>query len=174
MSEYQVIFKALQMKFATKAMQTFDRATMVVVGVCWGAAMLMIIFALYAVVLSASTRRAAETAAAAEPVLPKIVRKSIDLNDAQPLVDRLQHRFPNINIALNSDQSINISTLDGPKFRDWITAVSYIDTISPKYRWSIKEFCVGKCTGGALMRAVMVGERITFEPPREGGEKDKR
>ena len=62
----------------TKAVQTFDRATMVVVCVCWGVAVLMMAFAMYAVILSASTRRASETAAAAEPILPKIVRKPIE------------------------------------------------------------------------------------------------
>lgn len=164
--DFKPVVKSLSPKFVARAVHTFDRATTIVVGACWGAALVMMAFALYAVILSASTRRAAETAAAAEPVLPRIVRKSIDAHDAQPLVDRLQHRFPGITFSLANDQAMIVSTSDGSKFREWVTVLGYIDTISPKFRWTMKEFCVGKCGTGSLMHAVLVGERVTFETPQ--------
>jgi hypothetical protein len=164
--EYKAIFKAMGMRFATKAVRTFDRATVVVVCVCWGVAVLMIAFAMYAIILSASTRHASETAAASEPILPKIVRKPIDTRDSRPLVDRLQHRYPEINVTLNNDQTVTISADSGPRFREWLTAISYIDIMSPQYRWTIKDFCAGKCVGGVLMRAVLSGEKISFEAPK--------
>jgi len=147
------------------AAKTFDRATTIVVGVCWGAAIIMMAFAVYIVSLSASTRRASETAAAAEPILPKIVKKPIDAQDALPLTDRLQHRFPGITFSLGPDQSLSVSTNDGSKFREWVTVLGYIDTISPKYRWTIKELCAGKCQGNTLMHALLVGEHVSFEAP---------
>ncbi|MGE3623005.1 MAG: hypothetical protein AB7H77_03895 [Bdellovibrionales bacterium] len=172
-SEYQALLKALGTKFVNRSIQTFDRATIVVVGVCWGAAILMIAFTVYTISLSASTRRAAEVATASEPVLPKIVRKPVSVKDAQPLVDRLQKRFPGAIITLNNDQTITLTASDGLKFREWLSAVSYIDVASPKYRWTIKEFCVGRCTGGTLMRALVAGETISFET-KSGGDKGEK
>jgi hypothetical protein len=164
-TDYKSITKALSMRFVTKAVKTFDQATVIVVSVCWGAAVLMMIFAIYALILSASTRRASETASAAEPILPKIVRKGIDVHDARPLVDRLQHRYPDISITLNNDLSVTIAADSGTKFREWLTAISYIDVMSPQYRWTIKEFCAGKCMGGILMHALLIGEKVSFEAP---------
>jgi hypothetical protein len=165
--DVQAILKSMSPKFVTKSIRTFDRATTIVVGACWGAAIVMMAFALYAVSLSASTHRAAETAAASEPVLPLVVRKPMDVHDTQALLDRLQHRFPDIKFALGNDQSVTVSTADGSKFREWLTVLGYIDTISPKYRWTIKEFCVGKCPNNPLMHAVLKGEKISFETPSE-------
>jgi len=165
--DFKAIMKSMSGRFVSKAIHTFDRATMVVVSVCWGAAILMIMFALYAVSLSASTRRAYEAAAASEPILPKIARKPMDVRDVKPLVDRLQHRYPGISFTIGNDNSIAISSTDGAKFHDWLNVVRYVDIASPKYRWIIKELCVGRCTG-ALMRAQMVGEVVTFEAPESG------
>jgi hypothetical protein len=162
-TEIKSITKALGMRFVTKAVQTFDRATIIVISVCWSAALLMMVFATYAMILSASTRRASEAAAAAEPILPKIVHKAIETHDSRPLVDRLQHRYNDINITLNNDQTVTISADSGAKFREWLTAISYIDVMSPQYRWTIKEFCAGKCIGGVLMHAILTGEKVSFE-----------
>jgi hypothetical protein len=161
--ELKVIVKATKLRFAAKAMHTFDKATIIVVCACWGAAVFMVLFALYAVILASSTRRAAETAAAAEPILPKIIHKPISGAEAQPLVDRLKHRFPTISITLNNDQTVTLTASDGPKFREWLTAMSYIDVISPQYRWTIRELCAGKCAGGSLMHSILAGEKISFE-----------
>jgi hypothetical protein len=170
-ADTKAMMKALKLRFAAKAIHTFDRATMIVVGACWGAAILMVLFALYAVILSASTRRAAEAASASEPVLPKTIHKPIEPRETLPLVERLKHRFSSISITLNGDQSVTLTANDGSKFREWLMAMSYTDVMSPQYRWTIKEFCAGKCSGGVLMRAVLTGEKISFEAP-EPGDKD--
>ena len=162
----KALMKALQIRFIRKAVHTFDRATVIVVGVCWGAAIMMVLFALYAVILSASTRRAAEAAAASEPVLPTTLHKPILPRESQPLLDRLKHRFPGISVTLNNDQSVTLSANDGSKFREWLMAMSYTDVMSPQYRWTIKEFCAGKCSGGVLMHAILTGEKISFEAPQ--------
>jgi hypothetical protein len=168
-SEVPAILKSFGTRFMSKAAHSFDRATVVVVSVCWGAAIFMIAFTLYTLHVAAATGNAAETAAASEPILPKVVHKPIDAHDTKPLVDRLQHRYPGLNFSTGSDNSIAISSQDGTKFHDWLNVLRYVDIASPKYRWTLKEFCVGKCSG-SLMRAVMVGEVVTFEAPG-GGDK---
>lgn len=162
----QLILRSFSPRIAAKALQTFDRATTVVVSACWGAAILMMAFAIYTTMLSVSAKRASDTALVTEPSLPKIVRKNIEGRSAQVMVERLQRRYPDVIFSLSNNQSITITAVDGGKFRQWLTALSYIDTISPEYHWSISAFCVGKCPGNEIMRAVLTGERISFEAPQ--------
>jgi hypothetical protein len=162
----QLLIKSFSPRIASKALQTFDRATTIVVGACWGAAVLMMVFAIYTTTLSVSAKRAEDAALVAEPSLPKIVRQGIDARAAQIMVERLQRRYPDVTFNLANNQNITVTALEGSKFRQWLTALSYIDTISPEYHWSISSFCVGKCQGNDLMRAVLTGERISFEAPQ--------
>ena len=158
------IMKSLGTRFMNKAIQSFDRATVVVVGVCWGAALFMIAFTLYSLHLASATGHEAEEAAAAEPILPKISHKPIDGRDAKALYERLQHQHPGLNLSLGNDNALTISAQDGAKFNEWLGLLRYVDIASPKYRWTLKEFCVGKCAG-SLMHAVLVGETVSFEAP---------
>ncbi|MDX2027110.1 MAG: hypothetical protein SFW62_00570 [Alphaproteobacteria bacterium] len=164
----RAFLKSLSPQMMAKAVQTFDRATTVVVSVCWAAALLMVVFAIYTLSLSVSTRREAEMATAVEPNIPKIAHKPMDPRSAQMVIDRMQRRFADINFALRGS-NIMVSANDGGKFRQWLTALSYMDTVSPEFRWSIQDFCVGKCTGNELMRTVLTGERITFEAQQPKG-----
>jgi hypothetical protein len=102
---------------------------------------------------------------AAEPSLPQIVRTGVDARYLQILVDRLQHRYPELSITVQSGEAIGVVATDGNKFHQWLTALSYIDTISPEYHWSIQQLCVGKC-GGEIMRATLMGEKISFDAPK--------
>lgn len=162
-----LLMKVLSPKIVSKAVQTFDRATMVVVGACWTAAMLMMAFAVYTTILTVSSKHAAESALATEPSLPKMVRKGVDPRYAQSMVERLKRRYPDIGVTFERDL-LRITTVDGTKFHEWLNSLSYIDTISPEYHWSIQKLCVGKC-GGELMQAVLSGEQISFEVPQTGG-----
>lgn len=164
----RLLLKSLSPKMITKAIQAFDRAMAIVVGVCWGAAVLMMVFAIYTLTLSVSARHVSDAALVAEPNLPKIVRKSLAPRETQLMVERLQHRYPEINFTLQGDQSVVVSAIDGSRFRQWLTALSYVDTIAPEFHWSLHEFCVGKCNGNEIMRAVLVGENISFEAPQSG------
>jgi len=161
-----LLLKVISPKIASKALQAFDRATTVVVGTCWAAAILMMVFAAYTITLTVSAKRAADAALVAEPSLPKIVNKTIEPHYAQQMVERLQHRYPEITFSLQNNQNVVVTAIDGARFRQWLTALSYIDTISPEYHWSIQQFCVGHCTGSELMRATLTGEKISFEAPQ--------
>jgi len=163
--DLQLYIKALSPKLTAKALQTFDRATTVVVSACWAGAILMMAFAVYTTMLSVSAKHAAETAIVEEPALPKINHKSIDQRAAQTVVDRMVHRYPDINFSLANNQTLTVTAIDGSKFRQWLTALSYLDTISPEYHWSIQQFCVGKCHGNELMHAVLIGEKVYLEAP---------
>ena len=157
------MLRVLSTKIATQAIQAFDRSTTVVVGACWAAAILMIDFALYTLHLSVVTRHSAEIALIAEPNLPRIVRNKIEPREAQALVDRLQRLYPEISFTYHNNLTVIAS--DGSKFRQWLMALGYVDTMSPQFHWAIQEFCVGNCGGHDLMKAVLTGEKITFEKP---------
>lgn len=167
-----LLFKVLSPRIMNRAIQTFDRSTTVVVSVCWAAALLMTVFSIYTLTLAISAGKEADNAVTAEPILPKVKAKNIENRKMQAIVERMQRRYPDINISLQTNQALNISALDGAKFRDWLSALSYIDVISPQYHWKILSFCVGKCRSGELMSAILKGEQITFETPKTEG-KDK-
>jgi len=151
----------------SKAMQTFDKATMVIVSMSWGGAVLLMLFALYTVNLSVTAKREVFEAAAMEPSLPRIITRKPEAAEITPLMDRMQKRFPDIAFSLSNDQSLTVSAVDGAKFRTWLTVLSYIDTISPQYRWQMKDFCVGvQCKASSPMRAVLTAQKITFAAPQ--------
>ncbi len=157
------IGKAFAPRIINKVIQTFDRAMIMVVGTAWAVALLMILFALYTINLTVAAKKEFVTAAAGEPSLPNVVSAPPGAAETQPLVDRLQKRFPEIGFVLTGGQSLTVTAVDPSKFRLWLTVLSYIDTISPQYRWSIQDLCVGsKCGGNVPMRAVVVAEKITF------------
>jgi hypothetical protein len=158
----RLLFKVVSPKLVAKAMQAFDRSTTFVVGTCWAVAVLMIGFTLYTLHLSVTTKRDAETALVAEPNLPKIVRDQISVREAQRLVDRLQHLYPDIIFSFRGN-SLTVTASDGSKFRSWLMSLGYIDTISPQFHWAIQEFCVGNCLSHELMKVVLSGEKISFQ-----------
>jgi len=163
------IGRSLKSGVMTKALQSFDRATMVVVITSWCGAVLLLAFALYTLSLSVTAKREMLTAAATEPGLPRIVSKAPESAELQPLVDRLQKRFPEINFTMSRDKSLTISAIDVSNFRLWLTVLSYIDTVTPQFRWTIREFCVGsKCEKNTPMRAVLAAEKIIFTTPEAG------
>lgn len=158
--------KALNPRFINRAIASFDRATVVIVSASWGGAILFMLFALYALNLSATSKQQVVTAAATEPGVPQITARPPEVKELQPIVDRLQRRFPDISFALTPDKSLAVTATDGSKFRLWLTVLSYIDTISPQYRWKIKEFCAGlRCNASIPMKAILTAERISFTAP---------
>jgi len=149
-----------------KAVQTFDKATMLIVSCCWGGALLLMLFALYTISLSVTARKQAIEAASLEPSLPQMLSKPPEVSEIKPIVDRMQRRFPDISFIFGSEQSLAISATDGAHFRTWLTVLSYIDTVSPQYRWQIKDLCVGAfCPGATPMKAVLTAQKISFSAP---------
>ena len=163
----KLMMKALSPRLMNKAVKVFDNAMLVVVGAAWTAALLLLLFTIYTVNATVKERRALLEAEASEPIVPNIVAKSPDTGEIQPIVGRLQKRFPEISFVLGNDRSLTVASGDGAKFRLWLTVLSYIDTVSPQYRWSMREFCVGmKCGANTPMRAILTAEKITFSVPK--------
>lgn len=149
-----------------KAIQSFDKATMLIVSACWGGAIVVMLFALYTISLSVTAKKQALEAAAMEPSLPRMVTRPPEAAEIKPIVERMQKRFSDITFTLGSDQTLTVTAVEGSKFRTWLTVLSYIDTVSPQYRWQIKEFCVGGiCPSSIPMKAVLTAQKITFSVP---------
>ncbi len=166
--DLQSIGKSFAPSLMGRAVRAFDSATMVVVSVCWGGAILVLLFTIYTINLTMTAKRESLEAAAKEPNLPKIVNKKPVKDELKPFLTRLQRLFPEISFVLGRDQTLIVMTSDAGNFRLWLTVLSYIDTMSPQYRWGMKEFCVGMaCDKGIPMKAVLTAEKISFSATEE-------
>lgn len=163
--DYLEISKAFAPRFINKAIDKFDKASAIIVSVCWGSALLIMLAAIYTVNLSVDAKKNTIEAMAMQPSLPKMKKRQPRMREMEPIVERLQRRFPKILFNLGRDLSLTVSTTDGGMFRNWLTILSYIDTISPQYSWEIKDLCVGmRCPGSVPMKAILVPKKITFVP----------
>ena len=159
------LFRIFSPRIMAMALQAFDRATLIVLGVCWSAFLLMMLFTVYTLKQSNAAKHDTETALVAEPDLPKMTKQGVDAKLAQTIVERLQRLYPDITFSL-AGTAIVVSSVDAAKFHQWLTSLSYIDTIYPEFRWSITDFCVGKCVRGPVMQATLTGERASFTLPQ--------
>lgn len=151
-----------------RAIKTFDKSTAIIVMSCWGGAILLIAFAFYTLTLTMNAKREMSEAMAREPSLPRIITGAPDAKEIQPLIERLQKRYPDISFVFGKDKTLTVSTTSVGNFRLWLTVLGYIDTSFPQYRWSIKEFCVGmKCENKIPMKAVLTAEKISFIAPEK-------
>lgn len=160
----KLFLRSFSPKVVAKAAQSFDRATTVVVTSCWSAALVAVAAAIYTLMLSASAHHESDLAIAAEPVLPKVVQRPMDMHSVQTMFDRLQHRMPDVSFQVRG-QNLAVTSMNGAAFHQWLTALTYIDIISPDVHWSFQEFCVGECKNSELMHAIIKGERLSFEAP---------
>ena len=162
----KVLLKFLSPRIVAKAVMTTDKSTALVVSVCWAAAFVVLILAVYAVHGAASAKKDAEAALVAEPVLPVARTTPIGDSDVQVAVDRMQSQFPDIKFEAGPDHMVVIKSNDGARFHQWISALSYIDSMSPQLHWTLDSFCVGNCRGTEVMKATVAGVRITFSLPQ--------
>lgn len=160
-----ILVKVLSPRLIVKAMATIDKATATVVLSCWCAALLVFGFTVAAVHQAVSAKREAVDAAVAEPVLPVETTSVLNARDGEMILERLQHQFPDIKIEVDNSQAITIKATEGAKFHQWVSAISYIDTMEPQFRWSLFEFCVGHC-GSDIMKAVITGKKVVFSLPQ--------
>jgi hypothetical protein len=157
-----------------KTLRALDRTAMVMIIVSWSAAILMMGVALYTVSSAHHARQEADEAAAIEPLVPVIKRAALARKEMDGFVDRLRSRYKTVSINASPDNALEISGTDPNNFLDWLSALSYLDTIAPQMRWTIRDLCVGnECGGSALMRAAIIAERVTFQAPQPHGEEIK-
>lgn len=167
MFERQGILKSLTPRMIQRSVQSFDRNTGIVVSSFWVAALVAILLALYSLTLVAGAKKDIATAEVLEPSLPKMVVSPVEIGEVKTIVDRMQRLYPELTWTQATDASLTISANEGSRFRAWLTALSYIDTISPQYRWEIRDLCVGtKCPNSmTVMKAVLIAKKITYTKP---------
>ena len=162
----KLMLKVFSPRIIAKAVVTFDKSTAVIISACWVAAFVTLILAVIAVHGAVSAKRDAVDARTAEPVLPLAATTAMSPREVQTILDRLQHQFPDIKMDVGPNQSLVVRCADGTKFHQWMTALGYIDTMAPQFRWTMSEFCVGTCTGQELMKATLEGHKVVFSLPQ--------
>lgn len=164
-----LLIKIVTPRLIAKALMTLDKSTAIVVGVCWGVALVTLVAALLAVHASVDAKKQADAAIVAAPVLPQEVKSKINVKEGRDIVARLQHQFPDIKFDLDGTPAVIIKSDDGAQFHEWVNALAYLDTLSPEYQWRLRSLCVGKCLGADLMKAEVTGERVVFNlpPPKQ-------
>lgn len=159
----------------TKAVRALDRTAVVMIIVTWAAAVFMMGVALYTVSKAHYARQKAEEAAALEPLVPAMKHGVLARRDLERLTTRLKMRFRTVNINATPDNAVEISGTDAGAFLDWLSALSYLDTIAPQVRWSIRDLCIGsECGGASLMRAAIIAERVTFQAPQPRSDENQK
>ncbi len=86
----------------------------------------------------------------------------VDIGQERDWLDPLTHAYPHIGITVQSPYLVITATV-GDQFREWLTALEFIDAYAPQWRWSLHDFCVGQCPGGSLMRAVLQADRVDIQ-----------
>lgn len=156
-----------------KAMRTLDRAAVVMIVSVWVGAVLMMGVALYTVNRAHQARQKAEGAAAIEPIVPVIQQAMLSRAELEKLAERLRLRLEKIGFNALPDNALEISSSEPGLYLDWLAAMSYLDTIAPQVRWTVRDLCVGtECGTTSVMRAIVTGERVTFKVPEQRLDED--
>jgi len=162
----KLILRATSPQVAAKVIHSLDKSTAVVMGICWMAAFTMLILAVMSVKGAILSQKDASGAVASEPVMPLITTSAVSAKEIHSIVDRLQRQFPGVKFNVGQGQTLEIKSDEGAKFHQWISSLSYVDTMSPDYRWSVRDFCVGSCGGKGLMQAVLQGQKVVLSRPK--------
>ncbi len=164
--DVKLLIRAFSPVKIARAVSSLDKSTSVIVSTCWLAAFITMVLALVAVRGAVAYKKEAATAMAVDPVLPTISTALPTAREIEVLAERLQRQFPEVKITSKVGQ-IEIRSGDGNQFHQWITAISYLDTMAPQYRWTIRDFCTGLCPGQQLMNAVLTGQKIVLSMPNQ-------
>ena len=154
-----------------KIVATFDRNTLLIIGICWSVTLALIILSLVTIRTSITAKKEAEQALIAEPVLPQVRHGGIGGKELQVMIERLQHRYPEVSVTWTNN-TLTIASPNGGMYHQWLMAIGQVDTIYPQFHWAIKGICVGKgCGSQNLMSIDLVGERLSFEMPQTNEKK---
>lgn len=164
-SRRNAFVRAISPRIMAKVLRSFDKGTLLIIATCWAATVAVMIFALYTVNASAAAKRETIEALATEPVLPEIKRSGIAGKELQTMIDRLQHRYPEL-VVVWQNNALTIAGANGGVYRQWLNAIGQVDTLYPQFHWKIKGMCVGKVCGGQyIMNIDLVGDRATIDMP---------
>ena len=148
-----------------RAFKTLDQHTLLIVSVCWSAALVMVLLAVLGVHTTLKAKKELAEAMAKEPELPKVEFTAVKGDTLKPIGERLIRRYPGLKIEWRADGTLLVASESPDNFRRWTLALNYVDSISPELRWNIRTLCVGECEGGVVMTAMLKAENVTFTDP---------
>ncbi len=149
-----------------KAVTSFDRSALIVVGVAWLVAAAMMGLTFMSVKQASDLKMKVTTAQALEPFLPKINRVPLNRDQYAPLVERLKKQFPEVQFEVSTRPALRVFSNNSEQFVTWLNAISYTDSMVPAIRWSMVAFCVGiECPTDNVMSAELTAETINISQP---------
>lgn len=93
-----------------------------------------------------------------ESVLRAEVQKSpLTADDYKAVAESNSRMHTHVKFKLSSDQKIKgllISIDSAASYNEWLQALSVLHSRLPGVLWEVKEFCVGRCVGGAAIAQV--------------------
>ncbi|MCL2505174.1 MAG: hypothetical protein FWE93_02840 [Alphaproteobacteria bacterium] len=158
--------KAFSPKTVLRAVATFDKSMLVIIASCWLCAIVAMGLATFAINGVVEWKSRTDKAILSEPIIPVMKSTPVGTRELADIEDRLRRQFPSISISRTTQGGgmLVIKADKGELYQQWITAISYVDSIAGQYKWELKEFCVGACTGGkGLMYAALSGYKVTIE-----------
>jgi hypothetical protein len=149
------------------AMQSFDKHAAMIVGIVWGAAVVLTILASMGISSALHAREQLAAAEASTPLTPRISQQQLPEPAVKAITDKLAKRYGAVlQIAISAGTGqITITAKDASAFSTWLTAVTYLDIIRPDVAWKIEKFCVGAKCGESLMSASFSAIAVAFEVP---------
>lgn len=155
----------LKSNIVNKALMTFDKASGLIVALIWGAAIAFMGLAYVSVEQVLNGRLETAKAEAAVPAIPTIQQEALGGTIVTDLAARLGKQYGvKLNFAA-SGADLRISTSAAEAYNTWVSAITYLDTISGDTTWGIKELCIGvECRDG-LMTITLTGKKVSFGTP---------
>lgn len=149
-----------------RAFKALDRTAVIMMLISWLGAVALMGLALYTANSAGKARQAADVAAAVEPIVPVVQRATLPKAELEKYAALLRQRFAKISFNALPDNGLEVASTEGQDYLEWLAALSYLDTLAPQVRWVVRDMCVGpECGAGAVMRAIVTGERVTFKVP---------
>lgn len=157
----------MRMGIMTRAVQTFDKNSGIIVGIVWMAALILLVLANMGVGRALSARELLAAAEASTPLTPQITQSKLGDNEIKIITEKLQKRYSST-LQIGQKQGDNIITItakDPASFSTWLTAITYLDIIRPEVEWKIDNFCVGPKCGDFIMGASLSAQAVAFTVP---------
>ena len=159
------ILQHLSPGLVARAAKTFDRASAFIVLTVWGAALAFMALAYVGVEQTLKARQNLAEAEAAIPVLPTIAQDPVPAPTLQQLADRLKKRLGDKVTLTPAASQLRITAALPENYNAWLSAISYVDTISADTQWSISQFCVGAECKDGLMSVTLNAQKVSFTAP---------
>ncbi|NBX73860.1 MAG: hypothetical protein EBQ89_06130 [Alphaproteobacteria bacterium] len=152
-----------------KITDSFEKGSIIIMGVIWLVAILLCALAYLTVGQAASVHQKLNEALATEPQLPTVTQFNLSPPQLKPHADRLMERYgKSINVIFSGREDfLVIEASDSAQFSTWLSAINYLDTIAPDVRWRFERLCMGQdCDKSILMSATIKGEGVGIERPQ--------